>query len=182
LYYATNIGGETWQAETAGSTVGTEFTVGGSSFTVYQLGVYDNGLDGLGSSHPVGIYTMGKTLLASATVLSGTVAPIDSEGFRWASLTTPLTLSAGTSYVVAAWYPDQSDYFRTTATINSNFTLIRDRYKDLTGGLAFPTETAFNSGTSGWYGPNMATPIPAAAWLLGSGLIGLVAIRRRVKK
>ena len=28
----------------------------------------------------------------------------------------------------------------------------------------------------------MATPIPAAAWLLGSGLIGLVAVRRRFTK
>jgi hypothetical protein len=26
------------------------------------------------------------------------------------------------------------------------------------------------------------TPIPAAAWLLGSGLMGLVGVRRRVKK
>jgi hypothetical protein len=30
--------------------------------------------------------------------------------------------------------------------------------------------------------PPIATPIPAAAWLLGSGLIGLAALRRRVKK
>ena len=28
----------------------------------------------------------------------------------------------------------------------------------------------------------MATPIPAAAWLLGSGLIGLIGVRRRIKK
>lgn len=28
----------------------------------------------------------------------------------------------------------------------------------------------------------VATPIPAAAWLLGSGLIGLVVVRRRMKK
>ncbi|NVN98839.1 MAG: VPLPA-CTERM sorting domain-containing protein [Geobacteraceae bacterium] len=26
-----------------------------------------------------------------------------------------------------------------------------------------------------------ATPIPAAAWLLGSGLLGLVGVRRRKK-
>jgi hypothetical protein len=32
------------------------------------------------------------------------------------------------------------------------------------------------------YSEAVATPIPAAAWLLGSGLIGLVAIRRRNKK
>ena len=30
--------------------------------------------------------------------------------------------------------------------------------------------------------PNGMVPIPAAAWLLGSGLLGLVAIRRRMKK
>jgi hypothetical protein len=30
--------------------------------------------------------------------------------------------------------------------------------------------------------PPIATPIPAAAWLLGSGLVGLAAIRRRFKK
>jgi hypothetical protein len=31
-------------------------------------------------------------------------------------------------------------------------------------------------------GTPTAVPIPAAAWLLGSGLLGLVAIRRRMKK
>ena len=28
----------------------------------------------------------------------------------------------------------------------------------------------------------VVVPIPAAAWLLGSGLLGLVVIRRRIKK
>ena len=176
-YYATGVGGNQIAADPpAGSTVGTEFTVIGSSFTAYQLGVYDAGSDGLGQSHPVGIYTTGGALLASATVPSGTAAPIV-NGFRWVSLTTPLTLNAGTSYVLAAYYPASGDTFGTTAVIDPNFTLVRNRYIDQAG-LNFPAQS-WADNTTGWYGPNMATPIPAAIWLLGSGLVGLVALRRR---
>ena len=37
-------------------------------------------------------------------------------------------------------------------------------------------------GVSGTQSAWITTPVPAAAWLLGSGLLGLIAIRRRVKK
>ncbi|NPV04892.1 MAG: VPLPA-CTERM sorting domain-containing protein [Syntrophaceae bacterium] len=41
-------------------------------------------------------------------------------------------------------------------------------------------QTAYLDGTL--YTATNAVPIPAAAWLLGSGLIGLVALRRRMRK
>ena len=50
------------------------------------------------------------------------------------------------------------------------------------------TTLKFISGELNAYGPALdnviasAVPIPAAAWLLGTGLIGLVVIRRRMKK
>jgi hypothetical protein len=180
VLYATVVQGQFVGADPGGSTVGTEFTVK-SSFTVYQLGVFDTGSDGLAQAHPVGIYNTAGVLLATVTVPSGTAASLDS-GFRWASLTTPLTLNAGTTYILGAWYSTNADTFGNTATINSNFTLVKDRYFDGGGGLTFPNLSWNNSSALGWYGPNMATPIPAAVWLLGSGLVGLVAFRHRLRK
>ena len=45
-------------------------------------------------------------------------------------------------------------------------------------GLSFTTDTYFNASLD--FGQN-AVPIPGALWLLGSGLLGLVAVRRRQK-
>ena len=56
---------------------------------------------------------------------------------------------------------------------------------DLTFALQMRTDDGFNryytDGTDVQSMP-MATPVPAAAWLLGSGLIGLIGVRRRIRK
>ena len=46
----------------------------------------------------------------------------------------------------------------------------------------FIFQARFDGGTASITAYHTPVPIPAAAWLLGSGLIGLVAIRRRFKK
>jgi hypothetical protein len=47
---------------------------------------------------------------------------------------------------------------------------------DASGAIYSPASYALNSGQVN------VVPIPAAVWLLGSGLVGLVALRRRMRK
>jgi hypothetical protein len=55
-------------------------------------------------------------------------------------------------------------------------------YKD--NNFLFGAKMDWNGSGMSWSQPTSAppVPIPAAAWLLGSGLLGLVAIRRKFKK
>ena len=160
VYYATNVDVTGLENTWYEGTFGAEFQVGSNSFTVVKLGVFDKDGDGLLNSYVVGIYDTSGNLLASATVPAGTAAPLE-QGFRWASLTTPYTLSANTNYVVAAYYPGtgQYDAFYNTATIDPNFTLIQDRWYNNGGALTYPSVSYQNSSTYSYYGPNMAGQI-----------------------
>lgn len=108
LVYVSAAGGQLYYegGGPAGSgTMGSLFTVS-SSVTVNEAGVWDYlGAAGLIDSHEVGVWnaTTG-TLLDTAEVAAGTVDPLW-DGFRWAPLATPLPLTAGVDYYVAAYYP-----------------------------------------------------------------------------
>src|SRR6476660_2949748 len=56
-------------------TLGWEFDAN-AAVTIRALGVFDDNQDGLGQSHEVGLFNGTGTLLASATVASGTVDPL----------------------------------------------------------------------------------------------------------
>lgn len=53
---------------------------------VTQLGVFDQGGDGLANAHEIGIWAANGTLLASTTIPAGTVAPLV-DGYRYMPIT-----------------------------------------------------------------------------------------------
>jgi hypothetical protein len=87
---------------------GWQFGRAGGDYDIFitQLGVFDNGGDGLVNSLEVGLWQAGNvtgTLLASATVPAGTLAPL-ADGDRWVSITPVRIPYVVGSYVVAAQY------------------------------------------------------------------------------
>ena len=82
-------------------TVGYAFTLSGSVL-VTQFGIWDQGNDGLNTSHGVDIWTSTGTLVATTTIPSGTGATL-TNGFRYVSIASIL-LPAG-SYTIGGFSP-----------------------------------------------------------------------------
>lgn len=123
---------------------------------VTALGFYDDKKDGLTASHPVAIYD--KT--SQAMLTSVTVSPTDAlDGyFRYAPLASPLTLAAGTAYVIVALVGDERyvafNSIDPTWTVSSSITYSGGAVNyenDEATTLFFPD--TFNS-TNGDFGPN----------------------------
>ncbi|MEP6755696.1 MAG: PEP-CTERM sorting domain-containing protein [Chthonomonadales bacterium] len=157
-----------------------------SGVTVTDLGVYDEGNNGLVNSHQVGLWDSGGTLLATTTLasgLSGTAVPSVSGfgSFRFNNIVS-LGLAPG-SYVIGAAYVDvDADLLRFNTSAPSmapGFTFTTARSGP--GGFVFPPLT---SGTNGFFGPNLrfvAAPEPGTVVsLFGTGaLSGALLLRRR---
>jgi hypothetical protein len=186
-YFSSN---PTTSYDSAMSLSGSQFTVGVSPLNVGRVGFYDLGANGLSSAHDVGIYRVSDhVLLGSATVSAGTVAPLQ-VGFRWASLTTPLTLNANTAYaIVATSGADGATYWYTSqAGMGSGFTYTTQLYGFNGGGsLAWPVYNSTNASYI-WNNANFAfnetaaVPEPSTYALFSLGLGGLALWKRRQKK
>ncbi len=176
-----------------GGTQGFKFTVT-SDVIVESLGVYDAGSDGIANPAEVGLWHADGTLLAQTTVPQGTAGIVDGQ-FRFTTIA-PLMLTTGTEYVIGAFLDgDLYSSFSTdpswngfggVGSIDSRFTILEDRYfgTEPRTGLEFPTRTDIltTPGVYGWIGPNLQVapvPLPAAAWLFGSGIAGITALARR---
>jgi hypothetical protein len=163
----------------------------GWSFTANQdlyvnsLGVYAAPEFGTGNrifsqDHAVGIFDANQHLIASTTVGNSDTL---NGFFRYHTLDTKIALTKGATYfIAAAMGADQYTWNTTGSSVNPLITY-NGSYYTTSNTLAFPTTA---DGTTlvaeGTFGPNMdvtPTPIPAAFWLIGSGLGMIGAIRRK---
>lgn len=173
---------------TNGSVAGWTFTAKSDLF-VKALGIYDHDPDLFHSEiHQVGLWKADGTLLKSVSITEPQY-PHQQElvngKYHFADAGNVL-LEAGQSYIVAAvinpdtfaWFPDYATASLYNLAFDQNITYGESRYaSSLT--LVAPT---LSSAGIGFFGANIdvvPTPVPAAAWLLGSGLLGLIGARRR---
>jgi hypothetical protein len=157
-------------------TIGWRFTVGANAITVSQLGIYDSGGNGLAESHQIGIWTGdGSSLLTSTTVPAGTSATL-SGAYRYASIT-PVTLNAGQTYVIGAFYSVQSGDNIIIASSQSyapQLSFTQSRQSVLSAGQTFGFPNLDAGLAQGIFGPNFmlgcsATTVVTTAADSGAG-------------
>src|SRR5437899_4330644 len=184
-------------------------TVGGIFLTTYSfypqvnwLGYYDENGDGLANSHVVTLWDNStQGIIATAVVPAGTVAPLV-NGYRWAPLSSTLTLNYGSYYVIGAQtdgVDPWGDLIANNSPDNGNNGQItwNSQYVQLGSGWEFtragrydfasnyPAEPPNQSGSDGIYpvanlGYNLVVPEPATASLFVVGVGALfISARRR---
>ena len=112
-------------------------------------------------------YYVGATLYSGAVLNAGTL--VNSSDFDvYASINTevPVAINPDITYVSSAYATSATNQLTLPGTVNSAAIYSVGANIDVT--------TVASSGPA-----PTPTPVPAAAWLLGSGLLGLVGIRRK---
>lgn len=148
-------GGSTFSAFISDETVGWSFSVAeGPGVLVNALGWWDETPSTpLAASHEVGIWTASGVLLGSATVMPND--PLTGS-FRYASLSEPLALAGGTTYVIGGrdLESDGDNYitFVSGLVTNSQINFLQAARSATSSGFAFPSILTDNSG--GRFGPN----------------------------
>ncbi len=176
-----------------GTYIGDRPVTTGFIFTALQdvavtaLGFHDYQLNGLNVAHDVGLYSIGGSLLAMATVGAGTSAALIGE-HRYAALGSAFMLHSGVRYVLAGQADSRDGYRYATlppATLTINPAIHIGAHAGVYHygpSLSFPQ---FSVGYDIYATPNMllsaAVPEPGTWALLLSGLavVGALARRRR---
>jgi hypothetical protein len=166
--------GSTW-------TLGWKFSVTAPT-SVEALGVYDSGQDGLAGPAQVGLWlASGGAPLVETTIAAGTVAALDGY-FRFAPVSST-ALTPGIEYIVGAHLDsDATSLFGGNGIVDPRVSVIDAHYSTLGTGFAFPDQTDLGTESAAFLGGNFQltpVPLPAAAWLFGSGVAGIGALARR---
>jgi len=193
----------------SGSQNGFVGTVGGIFLTTYSfypqvnwLGYYDQNGDGLANSHVVTLWDNStQGIIATATVPAGTAAPLV-NGYRWAQLSSTVTLNYGSYYVIGAqtdgvdlWgdiivnnSPDDGNNGQISwnpqyVQLGAGWEFTRAGRYDSSGN--YPSEPPNQSGSNAIYpvanlGYNVsAVPEPASAALFGLSVAALLLSKRK---
>ncbi len=163
-------------------TLGWKFSVTAPT-SVNALGVYDSGQDGLAGPAQVALWlASGGAPLVQTTVPAGTDAALDGY-FRFVPV--PSTaLTQGVEYIVGAHLDGDlaTALFGGNGTVDPRVTVLDVRYSSFGSGFGFPDQTDPGTDGAAFLGGNIqltAVPLPATAWLFGSGLVGLAGLARR---
>ena len=168
-------------------TVGWSFQVLGSSLNVTALGVFDNGGSGLADSHEVGIWDNTGALLAEATVPSGTAGTLVDD-FRFIAIS-PLTLQAGDTYTIGAFYPSNStdSVIGNGSETYNGVSFVESVQTVLTTSQTFAFPDTLAAVNQGVFGPNFefgatSTPEPSSFVMAGLGLLAATGCRLRRRR
>lgn len=151
--------------------VGQSFTAGLNGI-LSQIDIFSNGPNSGGTAE-MSIYSgdgFGGTLLGSVSKTFGSTPGLDPISFDVSGL--GITLTAGNVYTFGI-----SSFIGGQQIVSSNV-------NPYAGGIQYNNPTYYGS-TPSWdlmfQTQVQVVPIPAAAWLFGSGLIGLIGVARRKK-
>jgi hypothetical protein len=176
-----------------GLTLGTEFTVGAQALQVISLGAYDENQDGMALAMDVGLWEAGsQTLIASTTIPAGSGGTLLGD-WRFVAIT-PVMLAANTTYRIGALFltgADGNPYGGSAnlgpgiAGVTAGSVYGCSPGCPSTGPLFFPTvnDGLFRLHANMEYElvDSAAVPEPGTLALLGMGLGGALARRRRMR-
>ena len=146
---------------------------------VTTLGYYDDGANGLLTSHPVGIFNTATQALITPSVAINSASTLDGL-FRFEPIA-PVLLNAGQSYTVAgaSVAPFDPLVFNPSGRVFAPELRFVGYRVGFGNSFAFPTQMQSNNlfASSNFQFEPAPVPVPASLLLFGSGLVGLVAWR-----
>jgi hypothetical protein len=158
-----------------------------NSLKISAIGLWDENSAPLSIAHDVGLWTTSQTMLAEATVDNSSIPVASgSNAGQWLfTRIAPITLEPG-DYVLGAVWGDViigADVFRLGGNVVTSFGLKFEGSRAITD-LSEPILVFPDGGPdpqNGFFGPNLAVavPEPITLVLLGTGILGFAALRRR---